>query len=84
MNRESFEQLIETLLEHKPFQVFTIELNGGKRFEVDHARAFTMRDGVAHYLAPGGMPIWFPYESVSHVFPAGAAMPTGSNSAPFA
>ena len=40
---------------------------GGRRFEVDHPRALVSRDGVAVFLAPGGVPIWFDHESVTAI-----------------
>ena len=40
---------------------------GGRRVEVDHAPALVSRDGVAVYLAPGGIPIWFDHESVTAI-----------------
>jgi hypothetical protein len=83
MSADYFEEVITGLLERRPFQVFTVELNGGKRFEVDHPHAFSIRGGSAHFISPGGMPIWFDHNSVNHVYPAGAAMPTGSPSAPY-
>ena len=50
----------------KPFRAFTVELNGGRRFEIDHL-ALVIRDGVAVFLAPGGMPIWFDHDSVNQI-----------------
>jgi hypothetical protein len=52
--------------------VFTVELNGGQRFEVDHPGALVVRDGVAVFLAPGGIPIWFDHESVNQIIGAPA------------
>lgn len=52
------------LTQHKPFRVFTVELHGGERFEIDGPRARVVRDGVAVFLAPGGIPIWFDHDSV--------------------
>ena len=47
MTAENFDQLLESMLSRTPFRVFTIELHGGKRFEIDHPRATVYRDGVA-------------------------------------
>jgi hypothetical protein len=44
-----------------------LNLLGGRRFEVDHARAMVVRDGVAVYIAPGGVPIWFDHEGVASI-----------------
>lgn len=72
MTAEDFEQVLQALAERQPFHVFTIELNGGKRFEVDHARALVVRDGVAVFIAPGGVPVWFDHESVNQIVGASA------------
>ncbi len=67
MTAENFQQLLDALVVRQPFRPFTVELVGGRRFEVDHARAMVVRDGVAVYLAPGGVPIWFDHESVTAI-----------------
>jgi hypothetical protein len=67
MTQEHFEQLLGTLTEKVPFHPFTVELIGGHRFEVDHAQAMVVRDGVAVYLRPGGVPVWFDHESVTQI-----------------
>jgi hypothetical protein len=54
------------------FTVFTVELNGGRRFAVDHPSALVVRDGVAVFLAPGGIPIWFDHESLNQIIGAGS------------
>jgi hypothetical protein len=65
LTEEQFKRDLNGFSEIRPFRVFTVELNGGKRFEVDHPGAFVVRDGVAVFLAPGGVPIWFDHESVN-------------------
>jgi hypothetical protein len=50
-----------------PFQLFTVALVNGDRFEVEHANALVFRDGVAIYVAPGGVPVIFDHEGVSQV-----------------
>lgn len=67
MTSENFQRLLEALVTRTPFHPFTVELLGGRRFEVDHARAMVMRDGVAVYIAPGGVPIWFDHEGVATI-----------------
>ena len=39
----------------------------GDRFEVDHSEAVVVRDGVAIYVAPGGIPTIFDHEGVSQI-----------------
>jgi len=67
MTAEQFEQRLATLHERDRFQPFTVELAGGHQFEVDHPRAMVVRDGVAVYLKPGGIPVWFEHESVTQI-----------------
>jgi hypothetical protein len=70
MSPESFNASIDALLERRPFIVFTVELKTGKRFEIDHPRAVTTRGGVAVFLSPGGIPIFFDHDSVSEIITA--------------
>ncbi len=72
MTAENFQTVLDALKQLQPFRVFTVELHGGRRFEVDHAGALVVRDGVAVFLAPGGVPIWFDHESVNQIIGAGA------------
>jgi hypothetical protein len=72
MNADNFDQAMLVLTSRKPYQVFTVELNGGRRFEVDHPRAVGWRNGVAAYLAPGGIPVFFDHESVNQIIVAPA------------
>ena len=73
MTAENFEQVLDGLIRRTPFRVFTVELHGGQRFELDHPGALVHRDGVAVFLAPGGVPIWFDHESVNQVIGAPAS-----------
>jgi hypothetical protein len=70
-----FEQVLQALRQHQPFRVFTVELHGGRRFEVDHSGALVVRDGVALFLAHGVIPIWFDHESISQIFGGSASTP---------
>ena len=67
MTADHFEQLFDALRERSPFHPFTVELAGGDRFEVDHPQAMVVRDGVAVYLRPGGVPVWFDHESITQI-----------------
>lgn len=67
MTSEHFEELLAALRERQPFHPFTVELIGGHQFEVDHAQAMVVRDGVAVYLRAGGVPVWFDHESVTQI-----------------
>jgi hypothetical protein len=72
MTAENFDQVLRVLQDKTPFQVFTVELNGGRRFEVDFPNALVVRDGVAVFVAPGGVPILFDHDSVNQVIVASA------------
>jgi hypothetical protein len=72
MTADNFGSTLEGLKQLQPFRVFTVELHGGRRFEVDHAGALVVRDGVAVFLVPGGVPIWFDHESVNQIIGAPA------------
>ncbi len=72
MTAENFDNILNALRQRKPYQVFTVELHGGEQFEVDHPGAIVIRDGVAVFLAPGGVPVWFDHESVNKIIGAGA------------
>jgi hypothetical protein len=72
MTADNFTNVLEALRKRKPFTVFTVELHGGERFEVDHPGAIVVRDGVAVFIAPGGVPIWFDHDSVNQILGAPA------------
>jgi hypothetical protein len=67
MTSEHFDQLLMALAERRPFHPFTVELVGGHQFEVDHPSTMVVRDGVAVYLKPGGIPVWFDHDSVTQI-----------------
>jgi hypothetical protein len=73
MTADNFMSVLEGLRQLQPFRVFTVELHGGHRFEVDHPGALVVRDGVAVFIAPGGVPIWFDHESVNQIVGAPAS-----------
>lgn len=64
MTAENFDRVLNTLASQAPFHPFTVELLNGRRFAVDHPRAFVNRDGVAVFVASGGIPMLFDHESV--------------------
>ena len=67
MTVEHFDELLIALMERRPFHPFTVELVGGDRFEIDHPRATALRNGVAVYLRPGGIPVKFDHDSVVQI-----------------
>lgn len=84
MTADNFASILDGLRQLQPFRVFTVELHGGRRFEVDHPGALVVRDGVAVFLAPGGVPIWFDHESVNQIIgaPAGTQLDERDASGP--
>jgi hypothetical protein len=73
MTADHSDSILEELAIRQPFQIFTVELHGGRRFEVDHRRALIARDGVAVFLAPGGVPVLFDHDSVNQIIVAPAS-----------
>ena len=65
MTKENFDEALQTLISRQPYLPFTVELNGGTRFEVDFPNAIVFRDGVACFVAPGGHLKLFDHESVN-------------------
>ena len=60
----NFDHILKTLKERKPYRPFTVALVNGDRFEVDHPDALVVRDGVAVYIAAGGVPVLFDHAGV--------------------
>jgi len=67
MTSEHFDQVLVSLMGRTEFRPFTVKLAGGHQFEVDHPTAMVVRDGVAVYLKPGGIPVWFDHDSVTQI-----------------
>jgi hypothetical protein len=67
MTVENFDNILRVLQLRTPFQVFAVELHGGERFEVDRANALVVRDGVAVFVAPGGIPHLFDRNNVNQI-----------------
>jgi hypothetical protein len=68
MTEQHFEQTVGELLHRKPFRIFTIELHGGRRFEIDGPDMTAIRSGVAVFLSPAGAPIYFDHDSVNTIY----------------
>lgn len=67
MDRDTFDRTIRTFKHLRPFRPFTVAMENGDRLEVDHPDALAVRDGVALFAGPGGVPVIFDYEGVSQV-----------------
>ena len=67
MTAEHFDRKLRAFQKRAPFKAFTVELVSGQRFQVDHPEALVLRDGVAVFVAKGGIPVIFDHEGVSQV-----------------
>jgi len=65
MEANNFDESLKALKYRRPFKPFTVVLVSGDRYEVDHPDAVVFRDGVAVYVAPGGVPVIFDREGIS-------------------
>jgi hypothetical protein len=65
MEAAHFEEALNAFKTRVPFRPFTVALIDGHRFEVDYPAALLLRDGVAVYIAAGGVPVIFDHEGVS-------------------
>jgi hypothetical protein len=63
----TFEQTLRTFKSRQPYRPFTVALVNGHQFEVDHPDALVVREGVALYIGPGGVPVVFDHEGVSQI-----------------
>jgi hypothetical protein len=67
MAPDNFNNSLKALRQRKPFRPFTVEMVSGDRFEVDFPDALVIRDGVAVFIGPGGVPVLFDHEGVSQL-----------------
>jgi hypothetical protein len=67
MEADDFDRTLPAFRRRVPFRPFTVALVNGDRFEVDHPDAIVIRDGVAVYIGPGGVPVLFDHEGISQV-----------------
>jgi hypothetical protein len=67
MDRDTFDSTIPAFRQRTPFRPFTVAMVNGDQFEVDHPEALAIRDGVALFAAPGGVPVIVDHEGVSQV-----------------
>jgi hypothetical protein len=67
MDREIFTETIRAFKHRTPYQPFTVVTVGGNRYEVDFPEALAVRDGLAIYVGPGHVPVFFDHEGVSEV-----------------
>lgn len=67
MDRDTFDGTIREFKHRTPFRPFTVAMVNGERLAVDHLDALALRDGVALFAAPGGVPVVFDHEGLSRV-----------------
>ena len=67
MDREIFTETIRGFRNRHPFKPFTVATVSGNRYEVDHPEAIVVRDGVAIFVGPGHVPVFFDHEGVSEI-----------------
>lgn len=67
MDRDTFDSTIRAFKNRRPYRPFTVALVNGDRLEIDHPEAIIVRDGVALFAGPGGVPAVFDYEGVSQI-----------------
>jgi hypothetical protein len=60
-----FERSLRAFQRRTPFRAFTVAFGNGDRFQVDHPEALILRDGVAVFIAAGGVPTLFDHSRVS-------------------
>lgn len=67
MDRETFDAAIRGLKHRAPFRPFAVSLVNGERLEIGHPDALVVREGVAVFVGPGGVPSLFDHEGVAQV-----------------
>ena len=71
-----FERSLRAFQRRTPFRPHTVALVNGDRFQVDHPEALASRDGVAMFIAAGGVPTLFDHSSVSQLIDEPLDQPT--------
>ena len=65
MEADHFDRTLTAFRRRVPFRPFTVALVNGDRFEVDHPDALVIRDGVAVFIGPGGVPVLFDHQGAN-------------------
>jgi hypothetical protein len=73
----NFTRLLRAFIGRRPFRAFTIELFGGRHYEIDHPKALVVREGIAVFAAPGSLLVYFDHESVNQIYDAPAQLIDG-------
>jgi hypothetical protein len=67
MVRETFDETIRAFRNRTPFKPFTVVTISGNRYEVDFPDALAVREGLAIFVGPGRVPVFFDDDGVSEV-----------------
>jgi hypothetical protein len=67
MDRDTFTETMRAFRNRTPFRPFTVVTVSGSRYEVDFPDALAVRDGIALFAGPGGVPVIFDHEAISKV-----------------
>ncbi len=67
MDRETFTETIRAFRNRQPFKPFTVVTVSGNRYEVDYPDALAEREGLAIFVGPGRVPVFFDNEGISEV-----------------
>ena len=67
MDQKTFTETIRAFRNRTPFKPFTVVTVSGARHEVDFPDALAVRDGLAIFVGPGRVPVFFDNEGVSEV-----------------
>ena len=67
MDRNGFDETIRAFQKRTPYRPFTIVTMSGDRHEIDFGNAIVVREGMAVFVAPGGIPVIFDHESVDQI-----------------
>ena len=65
MDREKFDETLTAFQRRVPFKPFTVALVNGDHVEIDYPGAMVVRDGLALFAGPGGVPHIFDHEGVA-------------------
>ena len=67
MDPAPFDRSLRAFQRRTPFRAFVVALVNGDRIQVDRPEPLVIRDGVAVFIAVGGVPTLFDHESISHL-----------------
>ena len=67
MESENFDRSMRTSCRRVPFEPFTVELESGTRFQVDHPETLAVNGGAAVFVAQAGTPSLFDHRSISQL-----------------